>query len=225
MVVHHPDRLHVRVADRRTDELESPTFQRPAHSVRFLGSCGDLLQGWSTANFRSTLRETPDVRVEAPELLLHDQEGFGILDGGCDLRSVADDAGVGQERSDLLRIVLRNPLRIESIESLSERLAFLQHGEPGETRLCPLEDEKFEQLSVVVFRNAPLGVMVGEERRVTESPFASLDRILAQLDALPPLLSSVETYHRRMPSVIYKLPRSPCAESGRFIRSHRGIRR
>src|SRR5207249_11122028 len=68
-------------------------------------------------------------------------------------------------------------------------------------------------------------VMVGEERRVTEGPFASLDRILAQLDALLPLLSSVETYHRRMPSGLYKLPRSPSAESGRFIRSHRGIRR
>src|SRR2546425_1162269 len=147
MVVHHPDRLHVRVADRRTDELESPTFQGPAHLVRFLGTCGDLLQGSPTANFRSTLRETPDVRVEAPELLLHDQEGFGILDGGCDLRWVADVAGVGQERSALLRIVLRTPLRIKSIEALSYPLAFFEQGEPGETRLCPFEHEKFEQLS------------------------------------------------------------------------------
>src|SRR5439155_27262189 len=144
MVVHHPDRLHVRVTDRRTDKPKASTLQGLAHPVRFLGSCGDLLQGSPTASFRSTLRETPDVRVEAPELLLNDQEGFGILDGRCDLRSVANDAGVGEECSDLLRIVLRNSLRIESIEGLSERLAFLQHGEPGETRLCPFEDEKLE---------------------------------------------------------------------------------
>src|SRR5439155_2053309 len=90
-------------ADRRTDKPKASTLQGLAHPVRFLGSCRDLLQGSPTASFRSTLRETPDVRVEAPELLLHNQQGFGILDGGCDLRSVPDDAGVGQEALDLLR--------------------------------------------------------------------------------------------------------------------------
>src|SRR2546428_586728 len=189
MVVHHPDRLHVRVADRRTDKLEASTLQGLAHLVRFLGSCGDLFPGSPTASLRSTVRETPDVRVEAPELLLHDQEGFGIPDGGRDLRSVPDDAGVGHERSYLLRIVFRDSHRIEFVEGFLERLAFLQHCEPGKTRLCPFDDEKFEELSVVVFRNAPLGVMVGEERRVTKSPLASLDRIVAHLDAPLPLPS------------------------------------
>src|SRR3989441_12749136 len=137
MVVPHPDRLHVRVADRRTDKLEASTLQGLAHLVRFLGSCGYLFPGSPTASFRSTVRELPDVRVEAPELLLHDQEGFGIPDGGRDLRSVPDDARVGQEHSNLLRIVLGDSHRIESVESFSERLVFLQAGNPGKTSCAP----------------------------------------------------------------------------------------
>src|SRR2546425_12749128 len=142
MVVPHPDRLHVRVADRRTDKLEASTLQGLAHLVRFLGSCGYLFPGSPTASFRSTVRELPDVRVEAPELLLHDQEGFGIPDGGRDLRSVPDDARVDQERSNLLRIVLGDSHRIKYVERVSERLAFLQDREPREIRLCPFKDQK-----------------------------------------------------------------------------------
>src|SRR5438445_93362 len=164
MVVHHPDRLHVRVADCRTDKLEASTLQVLAHFVRFLCSCRDLFQGLPPARFRSTTRETPDVRVEAPELLFHDQEGFGIFDGGRDLRSVPDDAGVGEERPDLPRIVLRDFHGIESVEGFSERLAFLEHREPGETRLCPFQDEEFEKLAVVMFRNTPLVVVIALAR-------------------------------------------------------------
>src|SRR5437879_13715236 len=98
MVVHHPDRLHVRVADRRTDKLEASTLQVLAHFVRFLCSCRDLFQGLPPARSRSTTRETPEVRVEAPELLFHDQAGFGIFDGARDLRSALAAACVASER-------------------------------------------------------------------------------------------------------------------------------
>src|SRR5207249_9352994 len=201
MVVHHSDRLHVRIADRRPDKPEASTLQVLAHPVRLLGSRRDLFQGSPPAPFRSRTREPPDVRVKAPELLLNGQEGFGIFDGGGDLRSVADDAGIGQEGPDLPRIVSGDSRRIESIEGLSEVFAFLQDRQPGEPRLCPFEDEKFKELAIVVFRDAPFGVVIGEEGRVAQSPFAPLDRIVAHSHVFlhrPPFR---KTKHRAMPSV------------------------
>src|SRR5207245_696643 len=86
-------------------------------------------------------------------------------------------------------------------------LAFLQHREPGETRLCPFQDEEFEKLAVVMFRNAPLGVVIGQESRVPESPFAPLDRIVAHPRLLHRCPGSAEAKHRPIQSGIYKLRR------------------
>src|SRR5437867_12228753 len=104
MVVHHSDRLHVGIADRRPDKREASTLQVLAHPVRLLGSRRDLFQGSPPAPFRSRTCEPPDVRVKAPELLLNGQEGFGIFDGARDLRSVAYDDGIGQEYTDVPRL-------------------------------------------------------------------------------------------------------------------------
>src|SRR5438445_8949512 len=95
VVVHHPDGLHVRIADRRTDKLEPSTLEGLAHSVRLLRPWRDLSQGPPPARFRSIARELPDVRIKPPELLLNREERLGIADRRCDLRAVSDDAGVG----------------------------------------------------------------------------------------------------------------------------------
>ncbi len=46
------------------------------------------------------------------------QIGLGILDGGGDLGTVANDAGVGQQGSNFLLVVAGDPVRIEAIEYL-----------------------------------------------------------------------------------------------------------
>src|SRR5712671_6470946 len=91
MVIHHPDRLHVRIDDRRTDEAEATAFQIMAHRVRLGGASGDVPSASPAVLDRAALDEAPLVRVEAAELRLHLEKRLGVLDRRCNLRSVADD--------------------------------------------------------------------------------------------------------------------------------------
>src|SRR2546425_7601501 len=58
-----------------------------------------------------------------------------------------------------------------------------------------------------MFRNAPLGVVIGQESRVPESPFAPLDRIVAHPRLLHPCPGCAEAKHRPIQSLIFTLRR------------------
>src|SRR4051812_11824298 len=96
MVVDHAHRLHIRVADGRADELEAPLEEVLAERVRLGGLGGHPIVAIDP---RSSVDESPDISIEAAELLLHREEGLRIRYGTVDLQPVAHDALVLHEPS------------------------------------------------------------------------------------------------------------------------------
>src|ERR1044071_8470990 len=71
VVVHHAHGLHVRIADRRADELEAALQQVLAEGVRLRGFHRHLA---SLEHDRLAADEAPDILVEAAEFLLHGEQ-------------------------------------------------------------------------------------------------------------------------------------------------------
>src|SRR6185437_8245573 len=83
MIVHHPGRLHERIADGRTDELEAAPAKLAAHRLA-------RRERLAVAGAAQRLRadEAPGELVEAAELFLHLEERARIRDHRLDLRAV-----------------------------------------------------------------------------------------------------------------------------------------
>jgi hypothetical protein len=173
VIVHHSDRLHVRVDDGRADERETAILQIAAERVGNRGSRGDLLDRAKAVHDRPPFDEPPLVGVEAAELLLHFQKRTGVFDRRLDLHPVAHDSRVLEQRGDLFAIVARDLFRAEPVESFAVRVAFAQDRDPGEPGLRALEDKKLVQRAIVVDRHSPLGVVVTDVERVLGGPSAA----------------------------------------------------
>ena len=105
MVVHHPSRLHERVANCRTHECKSAAQQVLAHGVGFRRSRRHVRHSPPRAAQRMPAREPPDVGVERSELLLHFQESPCVFYGCRDLEAIAHNARIThQRRGAFLRI-------------------------------------------------------------------------------------------------------------------------
>ena len=78
-----------------------------------------------------------------------------VRDGGVDLRSVPDDAGVGHEASPIAIVEGSDEPRIEALERGAERLALVEDGRPRQAGLERLEGEALEELGIVGGRARP----------------------------------------------------------------------
>ena len=103
MVIHHPRRLHVRVADRRAYELEAAGNEVLAECIRLRRLGRQVGHAPAMIHDRRAIHKAPDVRVERTECLLHAQKGLGIGDGTLYLAAVPDDAGIGHDALDVAR--------------------------------------------------------------------------------------------------------------------------
>ena len=102
-----------------------------------------------------------------------------------------DDPRVLQQALDAAFVPARDPLELEVGEGCAEVLALAQDREPGEPGLEALEAELLEELAIVVYRKAPLGVVVGLVVGVVATPpttSALLRHPLAALEFGAPLL-------------------------------------
>src|ERR1700704_1154911 len=70
VVVHHADRLHVRVNDGRTNETESSTLEVLADCIRLGGSRRNLPHRLPSVELGTSLDKTPAIGIETAELLL-----------------------------------------------------------------------------------------------------------------------------------------------------------
>src|SRR3954451_24628929 len=93
-----------------------------------------------------------------------------------DLEPVANDPGVSHEARDVLGGETRDPGGIESGEGLAVPLTLPQDRRPGEASLRSVQQKLLVPAPIVVDRNAPLLVVVGEHQRVITGPEAALDR-------------------------------------------------
>src|SRR5690606_4199195 len=113
-----------------------------------LGLSRQILHRLPSILDRTTIDEVPDVPIEAPEFFLDAEERLGVADGRFHFLSIADDSRILQERGDLATIEPRYFFRIEAGERLPIRFALAQDGDPGESRLCTLQDDELEQRPV-----------------------------------------------------------------------------
>jgi hypothetical protein len=150
MIVHHPRRLHECVADRTTDELETPFLQIFAHAIGVGRTRGKLLQASPAILFRLTANEPPDVGIERSVLALHSQKDFGIRNGRPYLHPIANDAGILEELLDLSLLVPRNQIGVKAVEGETEIVALVQDRAPTQPCLKGIEDEELEEFPVIM---------------------------------------------------------------------------
>src|SRR2546425_7080253 len=89
VIVNHADRLHVRIADGRADELEAALQQILAQRIGLRRLRRHLV---AAIDQRLSVHKAPDISVEAAELFLHREEGLGVADAAFELQAIANDA-------------------------------------------------------------------------------------------------------------------------------------
>ena len=118
--------------------------------------------------------ERPEVRVEAALALLRLEDARRVVHRRLDLQPVADDPGIGEQALDVLRAEARDDRRIEARERAPIALALVEDRRPRESCLRALEREHLEQMDVVVRRDSPLLVVVGDHQLAhTRGPIAA----------------------------------------------------
>ena len=134
MVVDEAGGLHQRVADRRPDEPE-PSRRRSLLIARD-SSVSDGI--WPRPATRLTMGAPPtndhrwSTRRRARRL--ERERGARAVDGGGDLRPVADDPGIGEQARDVRVVERRDGCRLEPRERLPVPVALAQDRVPRQAR-------------------------------------------------------------------------------------------
>ena len=81
---------------------------------------------------------------------MHTQEGFRVVDRGLNLQPVSNNARVLEQLFHAGRRVSRDSLRIKVVESFAIGVALLENRFPTQTGLCPFENEKLKQETIVM---------------------------------------------------------------------------
>ena len=134
VVVHHAACLHERIADRRTDKLESTFQQVLAQRIALDASRGKLLERPTAVHDGFAADETPKVVVEAAELRLHREKCAGIGNRGQDLKPVAHNTLILKQGANLPVLVLGNFAGIEIIKRQPITISLGQDDRP--TQAC-----------------------------------------------------------------------------------------
>jgi len=172
VIVHHPGRLHHRVADRRSHELESAREQISAHRIRLGRARRNLLHRPPLVNPRPPADKAPYIFVEAVELFLNGKKRFCVADRGIDLQPIANDAGIREEPRDVTIAELRHERRLELLERASISGALAQNRVPAKARLRAFERYKLEPKPIVMHRHAPLLIVIAN-RQLIARPITS----------------------------------------------------
>src|SRR5215472_8889112 len=173
VVVHEPDRLHERVADRGSHELEAAALQLLAHESRVSGLRGHLAKRRPGVTYRPALHELPDVGGERAVLRLHLAELLRVGHGRLDLQAISHDAGVSHQARAPGSIEPRHLGGIETSERLPVPLALSEDRVPTEARLRALKEQHLEQVSIIAGGHAPLRIVVRHLERRLRRPLTA----------------------------------------------------
>src|SRR5216683_4683422 len=172
VVVDHANGLHECIADGRPYEVKSALDQVTAQHSGLLRLSRDLLEPSPSVLDGFAAHELPHVAGEAATLALNDKEGAGIGDRGLDLGAIAYNAVVLHQALNICFRELRQLGGIEARKHSAVGLALSENGEPAQTRLRSLEDQKLEKPTIVVLGHTPLLIVVADIQRIP-SPAAA----------------------------------------------------
>jgi hypothetical protein len=154
--------LHQRVADRRPDEAEATPFQLLRHRARLVRLGRELGRRPPAIDPGLAADERPEQLVEAAG----GDRRLRVRDRRLDLQPVADDARVGEQPLDVAWAESGDCLDGETGERAPVTGPLVQDRRPRQPGLGALEDEQLEEMPLVVRRDAPFLVVVGEVERV-----------------------------------------------------------
>ena len=109
---------------------------------------------------RRSVHPGPQVAVEGSLLVPDGQERPGVGHRTLHLEPVAHDAGILQQRGQLLIAVAGDPAGVEAVEGASVVVPLVEDGRPGQAGLRPFEDEHLEQVGVIVRGDPPFMIVV-----------------------------------------------------------------
>src|SRR3989454_5730759 len=171
VIVHHAGRLHVRVTDRRADELEAALLQVLGQGVGLRRGRPDGFSSHPIAVAHCPVaREAPDVPIETAVLLLHVEKPPRVGDGRFDFQAITDDTRVSHQACNVSLAESRHFPHIEVLECLPEIVALAQDGNPAQPRLKALQGQHLKDLPIVMDRHAPLLVVILAVQRVLPAP-------------------------------------------------------
>src|SRR5258708_103072 len=165
VIVHHSNRLHVRINDRRADEAESPVLQVFAECVGFGRSRWYLPRSLPVIELGPPADKTPAVGVEVLEPVLDFEKCACIAHCGFDLHPVANDLRIGCKVLDFSLGVARDFLRIEFVERAAIPFPLFQHERPVQSGLRTGEHEDLEMFAVAMNGDTPFAIVILHERR------------------------------------------------------------
>src|ERR1700674_30071 len=131
MIIHHSGRLHERIADRGSHELETVPLQVLAHCIgmrrrgRYFGHAAPSVLNRRAAD------ELPDVIVETAELRLHGEEAARVMYCGFNLQAVAHDRGISDQLAYIHVAEACHLSWIKAREGCPVAFALTQDGIPG----------------------------------------------------------------------------------------------
>src|SRR4029077_16404620 len=146
------------------DEFESASQQIAAHGVGFSSARGYVSQCSPTILYRVAANKAPEISVETSEFFTNSEEVFRVLDCSCDFQSISHDSIVAKQRQNVALRGARDLFRAKSIERFSVVLAFPQNRIPAQSGLCTFQNEKLEEHTIVVHRDAPFLIVISDGR-------------------------------------------------------------
>ena len=170
MIFHQAHGLHEGVARGGADKRPAAFFEILAKSDGFERGREGLRLGPGDRGLPWPGLKLHKVGIKIAKLAEKIESAVGIVDGGEDLATMADDAGVENEAFDIGVAKLRDLVKIESGEGRAEVVALAKDGEPRKSGLKSLKANFFEEAKIIRHSPAPFLVMVADVFCIIAAP-------------------------------------------------------
>src|SRR5579875_2721079 len=173
VIVHHPDRLHEGVADRRADEPAPVSLQIGAQSMRFRRGSRYVGERAPGVYPGPAIYIAPEEGIEGTELILDATHGACVIDRCLNLGTIADDTAIHQQPLDVGLTIPGDGCDVETLEGCAVSLPPLQDRIPTEARLRTFQNQHLEERAVVMPGHPPLLIVVAHKQVVGRPSAAS----------------------------------------------------
>ena len=163
VVIHQSGRLHMGVHHGTPYKSKPPLFEIFGQGLALRSGGRDLRHHFPVINFWCSADKFPDVPIEGPERFLQLKKSPGIRNCGLDFETIPDNPRIVKQRRFFSVVKLCNFHRIKSGKGAAIAFTAKKDSRPGQTRLCPFQDQHFKVAAIIMNRNAPFFIMIGNK--------------------------------------------------------------